>query len=212
MTTVCLLIEGTFGGDWAKPSSRFCRLLRAQGLEVQRFEGWTLGVGGVPNLLSSGKHRDWIAGGYALADRIRLIRALRPGVRIVIVCHSHGLNVVLYGLIRGDVSIDRLISVCSPVRHDMQRQATGAAKRIGRWRHVASSGWDFWQWAGGIFDGVVTFRRPREWHQAHENRLLSHIGHAKLLRDRRHLSRWQTEGLLGFLREESRTCAGVAGD
>jgi hypothetical protein len=50
-----ILVEGTWGGDWAHPGSPFRRMLEAAGFTVLWFEGWTLNVGGVPNILSRGK-------------------------------------------------------------------------------------------------------------------------------------------------------------
>lgn len=197
MTTV-ILVEGTFGGEWARAKSPFCRLLRAHDFAPIRFQGWTGNVSGVPNILSKGHHRDWIAGGYALAY---FLDRLDYNDRNLVV-HSHGLNPVLYGIVREQVRIRRLISVCSPVRRDMQTQASGAAPRIDRWRAVSSSDWDFWQWAGEVFDGHVQFSRQRCWPQAHENTPIARIGHSKLLNDHTFLDLWRTEGMFDFLRAE----------
>lgn len=200
-TTIVLLVEGTWRGAWAQARSRFSRMLRDAGFVTEHFQAWTRNVDGVPSLWQRGRHRSWIAGGYAFADKVRLLRAQHPGALIVAVCHSHGLQPILYGLARNeDVWLDRLISVCSPVRRDMQRQATGAVKRIGRWRHVFSSGWDFWQWAGELAIGHLQLWRERKWRQAHQNVPIDRIGHSKLLNNRRFLDLWKTDGMLDFLR------------
>lgn len=193
MTTV-ILIEGTFGGDWAKPRSKFCRMLRANGFNPIRFDGWTTNVGGVPNILERGKHRDWIAGGYGLGYFLRDL----PLESRNIVCHSHGLMPVLYQGVRVKQPIRRLISVCSPVRGDMQTQANGAKKRIARWRHIASVGGDPWQRLGELFDGHFGWG-DRNWPQA-ENMQIPEIGHSKLLNDPKFLDLWKTDGMLDFLR------------
>lgn len=197
MTTV-ILIEGTWGGDWARPRSPFRRMLAANGFYAVRFEGWSGDVSGVPSLLSKGKHRDWIAGGFGLGYQLR-------GMNyddVNIVCHSHGIAPVLYQLVRMKVPIRRLISVCSPVRGDLQTQASGAVKRIGRWRHVSSANGDPWQRLGELFDGHINWqfgRGQRRWPQAHENVSIPGIGHSGLLNDPRFLDLWKTDGMLDFL-------------
>lgn len=202
MTTV-VMVEGTFGGQWARGRSPFCRVLREHHFAPMQFQGWTGNVSGVPNPLSRGHHRDWIAGGYALAY---FLDRLDYNDRNVI-CHSHGLATVFYAIVRQQVSIRRLISVCSPVRRDMQTQASGAVQRIGRWRAVSSSDWDFWQWAGEVGDGHWQLTRARAWTQAHENTPIAGIGHSKLLNDPAFLDLWRTDGMFAFLRAEGVTRA-----
>jgi hypothetical protein len=200
-----VLVEGTWGGDWAKPGSAFRAMLEARGFTVLRFEGWTENIGGVPNLLSRGKDRDWWAGGYALGY---LLKALALCDRNVI-CHSHGIGPVLYqAATAGQLPINRLVSVCSPVRADLQDVANNAIGRIGRWRHIASANGDFMQWAGELFDGHIQLARERRWHQAHENLIIPGIGHSKLLNDDKFIGTapsyddglWSTDGMLDFLR------------
>lgn len=187
-----ILVEGTFGGDWAKPRSRFSNMLRKHGLEPVLFE-WSRNVDGLPGWLNwwqKGQHRSWISGGKALADKIRVMKLMNPGCRISVICHSHGVNVVIYAVLRahdcGDpIQVDDLVSVCSPVREDMHKQANGARKYgIRRWRQIASQNGDFMQWAGEVFDGHLQLKgRTREWKQATSNILLEGIGHSKLLND-----------------------------
>ncbi len=199
MITNVVLVEGTFGGDWARSRSAFSRLLRIHHFAPMRFQGWTGNLAGVPlNFRSKGEHRDWIAGGYALSY---FLRGLDYADRNLIV-HSHGLAPVLYACVREKVDIRRLVSVCSPVRRDLQRQAAGAVQRIGRWRHVSSNDGDFWQWAGELFDGHIQWGRERAWKQAHENLRIPGIGHSRLFNDRRFLDLWQTDGMFDFLRAQ----------
>lgn len=193
--TTAILVEGTWGGDWARARSPFCRMLRLHDFAPMRFQGWTGNVSGVPNILSKGAHRDWVAGGYALAY---FLRGLDYADRNLIV-HSHGLAPVIYAAVRERVEIRRLISVCSPVRRDLQHQASGAVQRIGRWRHIAAATGDPWQRLGELFDGHFGWGE-RKWKQAHENLSIPGIGHSGLLNDPKFLDLWETDGMLDFLR------------
>lgn len=196
MTTTVTLIEGTFGGAWAEDGSPFRTMLEREGFRVVRFQGWTLNVGGVPNLLSRGKHRDWCAGGWSLGY---LLRGMALEDRNVI-CHSHGIGPTLYEPAScGQIPINRVISVCSPVRADLQELATEAVKRIGRWRHIAATDGDPWQRLGEIFDGKIGWNE-RKWKQAHENLAIPGIGHSQLLNDPDYFSLWKDDGMLEFLR------------
>lgn len=204
MTTTVILVEGTFGGDWARAKSPFSRMLRVHDFAPMRFQGWTGNLTGVPlNFRSKGAHRDWIAGGYALAY---FLRGLDYADRNII-AHSHGLNPVLYACVREQVEIRRLVSVCSPVREDMRRQAGGAAKRIGRWRHIASQDGDLMQKLGELFDGNWGWNE-RNWvipgAANVDNVIIPKIGHSKLFTPT-FLDLWQTDGLLAFLRAEAST-------
>lgn len=192
------LVEGTFGGTWASdPASTFRDMLRRRDVAASVFEGWTNNVDGVPNLLAAGRHRDWIAGGYALSYFLQLV----PYEDRNIICHSHGLQVVLYMLARTQLPIRRLISVCSPVRRDMRETAIAAVPYLNRWRHIASSQGDPWQRLGELFDGHLGWG-DRKWPQAQENLSIPGIGHSKLLNDPTFIDLWQTDGMLDFLRAE----------
>lgn len=195
MSTV-ILIEGTWGGTWAHPDSPFRALLHDQGFNALRFQGWTGNVGGVPNILARGNHQDWIAGGHALGyflDRL-------PYADRNLIAHSHGVAPALYAAALEQTKIRRLISVCSPVRADLQRTATAARPLIGYWRHVASIGFDAAQWAGELLDGHLSFTRTHKWTQAHDSMFVPKIGHSRLLNDPDYFARWSGDGLLDLLR------------
>lgn len=196
MTTV-ILIEGTFGGDWAQPGSPFRQMLEAHAFNVIRFEGWSLNVDGVPNIFSRGKHRDWVSGGFGLG----YLMARMSFEDCNIICHSHGIGPVLYELCNVKRPVRRLVSVCSPVRRDLQDTAIAAKPLIGRWRHIASSQGDPWQRMGELFDGHFGWDE-RQWAQADENVSIHGIGHSKLLNDPKFLDLWATDGMLDFLRAE----------
>lgn len=198
--TTVILVEGTFGGSWAEPGSPFRQMLEANEFNVIRFEGWSLNVGGVPNLLSRGKHRDWVAGGYGLGYLMQ--RLSFDDCNIVL--HSHGIGVALYEMCNVKIPVRRLISVCSPVRRDLQEAANAAKPIIGRWRHIASSNGDPWQRLGELFDGHLGWD-DRTWPQADENVSIPRIGHSKLLNDPKFLDLWKTDGMLDFLRAQGTT-------
>lgn len=198
MTTQIILVEGTWGGDWARAGSSFSAMLRANGFAPIRFQGWSGNIAGVPNLLANRKHSDWIAGGYALAS---FLAALAYEDRNVI-AHSHGLNPIAYACAREKVQIRRLVSVCSPVRHDMRNQMKALTRCVGQWRHVHSAGGDVMQLLGGLFDGHIGW--TRDWRIPGATNLtnltIPGIGHSRLLTDKRKLPLWRDDGLLDFLR------------
>jgi hypothetical protein len=197
--TTVVLVEGTFGGTWAAdPISPFRVDLRRHGFTALHFQGWTTNVDGVPiDLWQRGRHRDWVAGGYALSYFLERL----PYEHRNVICHSHGIAPVLYALaLRGDlVPMRRLVSVCSPVRRDLQDVADDARPYVDRWRHVSSSQGDPWQRLGELFDGHVGWG-ARKWEQAHENVSIPGIGHSKLLNDPAFLDLWATDGMYDFLR------------
>lgn len=200
MTTI-VLVPGTWGGQWADGASPFRLMLRAHEIRPTRFDGWTENVDGVPNILEHGAHRDWIAGGAALGY---FLRALPLDDRNLI-CHSHAVNVALYELAQAKVPIRNLLTICSPVRDDMQATADAAVPHIlGRWRHVASTDWDLWQRLGELADGGWHWRQVRRWKQANENTLIPHIGHSKLLNKPALFPLWDSERLIDAL------CAPIA--
>jgi hypothetical protein len=195
VTTPVVLIEGTWGGTWASdPASPFRDLLRRHGCSALVFEGWSTDVDGVPSLWRRGKHADWIAGGHALAYFLRGL----PYEARNIVCHSHGVASALYCGALEREPIRRLITVCAPVRRDMQDVADAAKPYIGRWRQISSNQGDPMQRLGELFDGHFGWGE-RKWRQADENLSIPGIGHSKLLNDPTFLDLWQTDGMLDFL-------------
>lgn len=213
MKPTVVLVEGTWGGAWAQDGSPFRQLLEAQGFEVLRFQGWTESVDGVPNVFENGHHADWIAGGRALGYFTKDL----PYEALNFIGHSHGGQVCLYRAADASAPpIRRLITVCTPVRDDMRLVAMLAAKRIDRWRHVASNDGDVMQLLGDVRSGSFDFMQlfgelgdgqlglKREWHLPGvtnvDNVRIPGIGHTKLLNDPRFLDLWKTDGLLDFLK------------
>jgi hypothetical protein len=193
------LVEGTWGGTWAEEGSSLRQFLEARGLECVRFRGWTTDVDGVPNVLESGKHADWISGGFALGYQLETV----PYEDRNIICHSHGINPVLYQGAQSCVAIRNLISVCSPVRKDMQGTANDARPHIKRWRHISATDWDFMQRAGELFDGQWSWSQVRKWAQADENVQIPKIGHSKMMYDPDKIVLWEEVGNIDYLKNES---------
>lgn len=193
MTDV-ILVEGTFGGKWAQPGSKFRKALEGNGFRPRLFQGWSTNVGGVPNILSGGPHSDWQSGGYALGYYL----ADLPFESRNIICHSHGINPVLYQAKLVGHPIRRLVSVCSPVRSDMLETANEAKPLIGRWRHIADRDGDKWQRLGELFDGHLGWCKTK-WPQANENVTVPHIGHSGILMEDELIQLWVTDGHFEFL-------------
>lgn len=206
-----LLVPGTHGyrgapaiGQWWYPGSPFESRLRAEGIDVvgeTRPFVWTTDLTG---LMRGKVSADWRAGGenlYAYA-----VPPLCPDRRIkpedlTIICHSHGLQVVLFAAAAG-LKIARLISVCSPVRDDMAVVAGLARPNIARWMHTHSSRWsDHWAWLGTWFDGNP-FSAPRRHPLADFNIDTKDAGHTGILDDQARFPEWTARGWFSFLKGE----------
>jgi len=98
---------------------------------------------------------------------------------LVVISHSHGLQVVLYAAARG-LKIDLLIDISGPVRADMFVTATKAKLNIKRWVHLYGGRKDRWQWLGGLFDGNVGIVRK---HPLAENLEVPKADHSMVTRD-----------------------------
>ena len=163
------------------------------GVELHQFGGrpfaWTTDAAGwqfwrrwgIGN--KTADHRDWAAGGLALYAWI--VPPLAPERRIPpaetrVICHSHGLQVVLYACMHG-LQIDTLISIGSPVRQDMDLVTMAARLNIRRWLHVCSDRSDRMQWLGTLGDGALGIIRQHP--LADVNHPLPSAGHSGVLHD-----------------------------
>lgn len=210
--TTLIVIEGTWGGRWARSDSAFRAFLDKQGFDVFRFRGWSGNIDGVWTPLSADGDADWSSGGYALAYFLKKF----PYEDRNLLCHSHGINVALYQANcenddcgnRVALPVRRLLSVCSPVRKTMQPLARtairstacdGSVERpmIGRWRHIYASDWDLMQRMGEMFDGKVGW--TRKWKDAHENVGVKGVGHSGLLMNPDYFLNWIDDGHIDFL-------------
>jgi len=179
--------------DWYYPSSGFSQRLPKYGLiPIVSSEGdpfiWDTQLGGIG--FGDGDLTGWAAAGKNLY--YWCVPPLCPDQRLpsdtlTVICHSHGLQVVLFACAYG-LKVGRLISVASPVRKDM-RQTTGLARpRIRSWTHVHSDKSDWWQVMGAMFDGKLGIMRKHP--AADRNVFVKNVGHTGLLRDADHFPVW----------------------
>lgn len=155
---------------------------------------WSSDISGFRYNLSSGfaKHTDWKAGGWSLYYYLNQI----PLEDRSLICHSHGLQVVLYCLSFG-MPIRNLISVCSPIRRDMDPIAEVARLRVQNWLHIYDNN-DTFQFLGQFGDG--RFFGSRRSAHATVNESLRDINHTDVLKIGGKMDLWNTRGWYGFLR------------
>ena len=189
--------------DWYCPGSPFVDFLDRQNLAPafgRRYDLgydiglapfiWSTDLAGVPIL---SRLATWAAGGAALAYFVEVSANLR-GKDTAVIAHSHGLQPVLYSCAEQNLRVAQLISVGSPVRHDMLAIAKRARPRIGFWRHLHSDASDRWQWLGELFDSHFSIVRAHP--LADENVGVPKVGHSELLRDASLFHLWVDEGWL----------------
>jgi hypothetical protein len=187
--------------DWYCPTSNFARFLESHGVAPLFNSGqpfiWSTDLSGVP-FLTAGNHRDWQAGGAALAYYVMFKEGgALPGNETALVAHSHGLQVALYACATFGLKVNTLISVGSPVRKDMMDVARIARPNISHWLHLHSDYSDRWQWLGEMFDGH--FGIVREHPLADKNDAVPHVGHSDILRDPVDYHLWLDRGWLTWL-------------
>lgn len=196
-----VLVAGTYGlegnvtSEWWYPTSPFAAFLSTHGIstvgKTRPFE-WSTNIDGL-----IGKPIDWIAGGANLLSYLVPVlcedRRMPPN-QTHIICHSHGLQVVLYACEMG-LKVDTLVSVCRPVRQDVMNACPHARSRIRSWTHLYSNNRDYWQALGEFMDGghwgIV---RKHPW--ADKNDYTADVGHTGLLEDEQQFSQWVTRGWL----------------
>lgn len=143
-------------------------------------------------------HRDWIAGAGAL--RWYVNACCKGPVNLIV--HSHGLQVAAYACEQGLV-VDKLITIGSPVRHDMMRVYYEARKNIRRWLAITDGNNDRWQLLGQIGDGRFSwFTRQNLRHLADLNQGIPNIQHSRILSDPDAFHYWHDYRWLDFLREK----------
>lgn len=164
---------------------------------------WTTGLDGV-HLWPFGRrrHRTWNAAAWNLFAYLvpPTYGGYDNGVGIPphetrIVCHSHALSVVLMACALG-LKVRSLISLCSPIRHDLMDMARIARPNIASWTHVHHKGFDLWQFAGGLTDSHLGHVQKHP--LADRNISLPGIGHTGLLTDPSQFHCWQA-GLIPYL-------------
>jgi hypothetical protein len=189
-----LPIQGTHGwrerGQWWMPDSPFMANMNRLGHSHVAPEDpfvWSTDLNGASLWRLFGKrakHRDWHAGGKALAWYLRDV----PYADRNLIAHSHGLQVALFAATVGDIYIRSLVSVASPERADMDEVAVNALCSIGRWVHVIDARADWLAWLGQMTDG--RWFGSRRCCHANVNIELPGVGHSGLLVDEKHFHYW----------------------
>jgi hypothetical protein len=133
-------------------------------------------------------HSDWDAAGAALTYYFAHTRAADRNV----ICHSHGLQAVLYACGKYGLEINSLTSVCSPIRKDMEELAGKARSSIGYWTHIHSDWSDRTQILGSLWDGAFGIVRTHP--LADINVKIPGVGHSDLLKKPSSFFHW--DGLI----------------
>lgn len=157
-----ITVAGTHGYDdtWKRRDSPVSQhLARELGADIDDRFIWSTALGGIGP--GSGDLRVWESAGqnlfqFCVPPRCP-DRRIAPG-DLVLLTHSHGLQVALFALAAG-LKARALIDVCGPVREDMLPIARLAAAQVDTWTHLHGGRRDRWQWFGALFDGHVGIRR-----------------------------------------------------
>lgn len=189
---------------WWHPQSQYFQFLGTADCEplcqTEPFV-WTTHLNGAAFWRSS--HLDWQAGGASLYYYINNPAAPGPDWEVPltdrrIIGHSHALQVVLYACAYRGLQIHTLVSVCSPIRHDMAHVARAARPHIHRWLHIYSDWSDKTQWFGSWFDrqaGVDRDSALADW-----NVRVPGVGHSGLLSNPDLFHLWEERGWLEYLK------------
>lgn len=176
---------------WYAPGSSFVDLLQSQGITPVFADGrpytWSTALGGVG--FGNRDLAGWEAAGINLLAYCvpPLCPSYRiPGDDLLVITHSHGLQVALFAFAHGLKG--RLIDVSGPVRKDMEMITRLALPNIRHWLHIHSDRSDTWQWLGELFDGKLGIVR-QHW-AADRNDCVPKVGHSDLLRDPAQFRHW----------------------
>jgi hypothetical protein len=195
-------VHGTWAIDenelaWWKPTGAFA--LYSKRSDVIQYDKlppfvWSSDISGFKYNLASGnsKHTDWRAGGWSLYYYLKHV----PLEDRNLIIHSHGLQAVLYCAQFG-LELNNIISVCSPIREDMQAVTDVARLRINKWLHIYDNK-DYIGWLGQFGDG--RFFGSRKAIQADYNVLLTGIHHSEILKVGGRMDLWVKNGWYDFLR------------
>ena len=189
MTPIVVLVAGTHGhhDSWWKPESDFSRMLLSHGIRVADNSdpyAWCTRLEGL-----FGNNVVWDTSGKALRWYARSKVRHYP---LSVVAHSHGGQVAAYAAAQG-LQIERLVTVATPVRGDMDEVYSKAAQNIGRWVHLHSNN-DIWQVLGGLMDGKWGIHREVPY--ADENIMVPDIQHSDFL----HPELWEENGWWTYIK------------
>jgi len=208
-------VHGTWSGHWGTGLEQhwwgtgpFSAFMRAHGWEPARPRDpfrWSGDIDGLSGLAHRFLGRppdetDWLAA----ADAFRWYLGPLAMADRNVICHSHGLNPVLFACAHADTptSIRTLVSVGSPVRADMLETATRARARIGCWLHLYDARFDKMGSWGQFGDGKFEWwwsPKSRAHPAADLNVAVPLIGHSGLLEDDTLFTLWQARGWLDVL-------------
>lgn len=201
-----ILVPGTWSwnpdriDEWYNAGSPFVRFLEDRGLVVwskHRPFVWTGRLAGV--FWQRHRRRDWEAAaanlGIYLDPNIPDVGVTVPPALRQVIAHSHGGQIALLAAANG-TAIRTLVTVGTPVRHDMASVIQQALPRIGQWIHLVDRGGDWTQWLGSLFDAhcggsPATFNYPGVW-----NHQISDVGHSGLLKDATRFHHWEDRHVL----------------
>lgn len=187
-------VAGTWAwkSEWWQDDSKFWRYMQCHGIYPARINGlpfrWSTDLADSWNPFKK-RRSDWESGGDALAYYLDAL----PEQHRVVVAHSHGGQLPFICAAQG-VKIDRLITVATPVRADMDGTVRLARLSIRHWTHVCDSKADRTAWWGAFGDRKLG--NVREFTQADANVKIGDIGHSGLLSNPDHFHWWQDAGLI----------------
>lgn len=214
MSNKVMLIPGTWAWsddrqvEWWHPSSGFAAFCKQQGFTLIGQDqpwSWSTDLNGVITLFKNRKFTDWMTGGQSLADYLRppmlapdQIDQYVPLKDRNLICHSHGLQPVLFACADYGLKINNLVSVGSPVRKDMFDTAHRARPNIAYWEHIYSDKTDYMQWLGELFDGHLGVVRQHP--LANINCRVPQVGHSKVIYDPTQFHLWIDNGWFDILK------------
>jgi hypothetical protein len=187
--------NGSSDGQWYEPRSPWASYARKHGClpivdrngepfvwssDANGWQFWRWWFGGRPD------YSDWKAGARHLFAW--LVPPLNPAAALPpehchVICHSHGLQVVLMAAAMG-LKINTLIDVCGPVRQDIIVDYGQAARaNIGYMLSIHSDESDDWQRRGSLGDGKAERRVTRAHPLADVTHFVPQHGHSKVLTD-----------------------------
>jgi hypothetical protein len=187
-------VAGTWAwkSAWWQDDSPFWRYMQRHGIYPARINGlpfrWSTDLGNTWKFWET-RRSDWEAGGDALAYYLDAL----PEQHRVVVAHSHGGQLPFFCAAQG-VKIDRLITVATPVRSDLEGAVKLARTSIRHWTHVCDSKTDKVAWWGAFGDRKLG--NVREFPDADANVKIAGIGHSGLLSDPQQFQWWESAGLI----------------
>lgn len=202
MTRDIVFVHGTWSRSalWHQPHSDVTHEAEGWGFRVHQFK-WSGILGGVeaplhPALLPEGDPDEATNG----ADEPELLLWLDAGEKLVEFCrarglerphvlsHSHGRQVTIYALAKGQ-AFDTIVDISGPVRRDLERARRIGLSNVHRWVHYYDPVNDLTIREGQLFDGKVSGGLTDS--HARENIDTSGSGHTGLLLDRELRARYK---------------------